>query len=50
MQTGQVMAQPGIPTFNREGVRFALEVVVVLKNFGVRSIVIGAISQASPAR
>ena len=36
------MAQSGIPAFDGKGVRLALEMRVILKNFGARSVMIGA--------
>ena len=50
MEPGQRVAQPGIPTLDGEGVRFALQVVVVAKDFRIRSPIVGAIRQVSAAR
>ena len=50
MEPGQIVAQPGIPTLDGEGVRFALQVVVVAKDFRIRSPIVGAIRQVSAAR
>ena len=46
----QIVTQPRIPTLDGEGVRLALQVVVVAKHFRVRSPIVGAIRQVSAAR
>ena len=50
MEPGQIVAQAGIPTLDGESVRFALQVVVIAKDFRIRSPVVGAIRQVSAAR
>ena len=50
MEPGQIVTQPRIPTLDGEGVRLALQVVVITKNFRGRSPVVGAISQVIAAR
>ena len=50
MEPGQIVAQAGIPTRDGESVRFALQVVVVAKDFRIRSPIVGAIRQVSAAR
>ena len=47
---GQIVAQPRVPTLDGESVGLALQVVVVTKDFRVRSPIVGAISQVSAAR
>ena len=46
----QIVTQPRIPTLDGEGVRLALQVVMVMKDFRIRSPIVGAISQVSAAR
>ena len=46
----QRVTPPRIPTLDGEGVRLALQVVVVTKDFRRRSPVVGAIRQVSAAR
>ena len=46
----QIVTQPRVPTLDGESVGLALQVVVVAKNFCVRSPIVSAISQASAAR
>ena len=50
MEPGEIVTQPLIPTLDGEGVRLALQVVVVAKDFRIRSPVVGAIRQVSAAR
>ena len=50
MEPGQVMTQARIPTLDGESMRLALQVVMVTKDFRVRSPVVGAIRQVSAAR
>ena len=50
MEPGQIVTQPGMPTLDGESVRFALQVVVVAKDFRIRSPIVGAIRQVSAAR
>ena len=50
MESGKIVTQPRIPTLKGEGVRLALQVVVVAKDFRVRSPVVGAIRQVIAAR
>ena len=50
MEPGQIVTQPGIPTLDGESVRFALQVVVVAKDFRIRSPIVGAIRQVIAAR
>ena len=50
MKPRQIVAQPRIPALDDEGVRLALPMVVVTKDFRLRSPIVGAISQVSAAR
>ncbi len=50
MEPGQIVAQPRVPTLDGESVGLALQVVVIAKNFRVRSPIVSAISQVSAAR
>ena len=50
MEPGQVMTQARIPTLDGKSVGLALQVVMVTKDFRVRSPVVGAIRQVSAAR
>ena len=46
----QRVTQPRVPTLDGERVGLALQVVVVTKDFRIRSPVVGAIGQVSAAR
>ena len=50
MEPGEIVTQPRIPTLDGERVRLALQVVVVTKDFRIRSPVVGAIRQVIAAR
>ena len=50
MERGQVMTQARIPTLDGESMRLALQVVVLAKDFRVRSPIVGAIRQVIAAR
>ena len=49
MEPGQRVTQPRVPALDGESVRLALQMVVVTKDFRVRSPVVGAIRQVSAA-
>ena len=50
VEPGQMVAQPDVPAFAGERVGLALTVAVILKNRGIRSVMIGAKSQVITAR
>ena len=50
MEPGERVTQPRIPTLDGERVRLALQVVVLTKDFRIRSPVVGAKPQVSAAR
>ena len=50
MKPGERVPPPRVPTLDGESVRFALQVVMVTKDFRIRSPGVGAIRQVSAAR
>ena len=50
MESGKIVTQPRVPTLDGESVCLALQVVVVAKDFRIRSPIVGAVRQVSAAR
>ena len=50
MEPRQTVAQPGVPAFAGDRAGLALEVAVLVKNCGARSVMIGAKSQMIAAK